>query len=247
MLLSEPKLKRRRHRSTPDRGPPDSRAPRTTSVPKPTAATRRRHPSVREANIGKILAATEPVFALHGYAGASMTKLARAAGIPKANLHYYFGTKEQLFRTVLERIVGGWLGEATVWLAPERHPADALANYVRAKMDMTRQRPHASRIFAAELLRGAPHIGGYLTGELSRCVARLAKVIEGWSARGWMDPVSPKHLLFDIWAMTQTYADFDVQILAVLGKKTLSGRDFKTATDTIVTLVLKGCGIRRPT
>lgn len=203
--------------------------------------------SVREANVGKILAATEPVFALHGYAGASMTKLAEAAGIPKSNLHYYFGTKEQLFRTVLEGIVGRWLDDAAVWIVPERHPAEALANYVRAKMEMTRQRPHASRIFAAELLSGAPHISGYLSGELRQCVARLSKVIEGWSARGLMDAVAPKHLLFDIWAMTQTYADFDVQILAVLDKKTLSDRDFRTATDTIVTLVLKGCGIRRPT
>ena len=174
-----------------------------------------------------------------------MTRLAEAAGMPKSNLHYYFGTKERLFRTVLEGIIGRWLDDAAVWIVPERHPAEALANYVRAKMEMTRRRPHASRIFAAELLRGAPHIGGYLRGELRQCVARLSSVIEGWSARGLMDAVPPGHLLFDIWAMTQTYADFEVQILAVLDKKSLSDRDFRTATDTVVRLVLRGCGIRR--
>jgi TetR/AcrR family transcriptional regulator len=237
--MSTSKTNRRRHASR------NQALPRTTSVLPAAGPTRRRRMSVREATIGKILAATEPVFALHGYAAASMTKLAHAAGIPKANLHYYFGTKEKLFRSVLEGIIGRWLDDAAVWIVPERHPSDALANYVRAKMAMTRQRPYASRIFAAELLSGAPHIGRYLTGELRRCAARLSTVIDGWSARGLMDAVHPQHLLFDIWAMTQTYADFDVQILAVLDKKTLSDRDFEAATETIVTLVLKGCGIRR--
>jgi TetR/AcrR family transcriptional regulator len=218
---------------------------RTASVPHGVPSTRRRQRSVREAKVAGILTAAEPVFALHGYAGASMTRLARAAGMPKANLHYYFGTKERLFRTVLEDIIGRWLDDAAIWIVPERHPAEALANYVRAKMAMTRRRPQASRIFAGELLRGAPHIGGYLTGELRRRVARLSTVIEGWSARGWMDPVPAPHLLFDIWAMTQTYADFDVQIMAVLGRRRLTERDFETATHTIITLVLKGCGIRR--
>jgi len=224
---------------------PSGRASRTASVPPAAPAMRRRRKTVREANMARILTATEPVFALHGYAGASMSRLAHAAGLPKANLHYYFGTKEHLFRAVLEGIVRRWLDDAALWIVPERHPAEALANYVRAKMAMTRRRPHASRIFAAELLRGAPHIRGYLSGELRLCVVRLTRVIEGWSARGWMDAVPAPHLLFDIWAMTQTYADFDAQITAVLGRKRLTERDFEAATHTIVTLVLKGCGIRR--
>jgi TetR/AcrR family transcriptional regulator len=237
VLLSTTKIIRRGNQA------PTSRRVRRAGTR--AAESARRRPSVREANIGKILTATEPVFAHMGYAGASMTKLAQAACMPKANLHYYFGTKEQLFRTVLEGIIGRWLEDAAVWIVPQRHPRDALSSYVRAKMAMTRQRPDASRIFAAELLCGAPHIGGYLTGELRRCVARLSKVIAGWSERGLMDAVNPQHLLFDIWAMTQTYADFDVQVMAVLGKRRLSERDFRAATDTIVTLVLKGCGIRR--
>jgi TetR/AcrR family transcriptional regulator len=113
-------------------------------------------------------------------------------------------------------------------------------------MRVTRERPDASRIFAAELLAGAPHLSAYLNGDLRRSVLRLTRVINGWAARGWMDAVSAPHLLFDIWAMTQTYADFDVQVLAVLDRKALTNRDFRTATDTIITLVLKGCGVRPP-
>jgi TetR/AcrR family transcriptional regulator len=201
-------------------------------------------PSIRQTSVEHILAATEPVFAKYGYEGATMAQLAAAAGLPKANLHYYFGTKEGLYRAVLEGILALWLDDAAEWIVPERHPAEGLNGYVRAKMAHSRERPDASRIFAGELLRGAPHIMMYLGIELRNRVTELASVIEGWTARGLMDAVHPVHLLFNIWAMTQTYADFDVQIRSVLGKVSIDDAEFAVATETVVAMVLKGCGVR---
>ena len=201
-------------------------------------------PSIRQTSVDHILAATEKVFAKYGFEGATMNQLAAAAGLPKANLHYYFGTKEGLYRAVLEGILALWLDDAAEWIVAERHPADGLAGYVRAKMAHSRERPDASRIFAGELLRGAPHIMMYLGIELRNRVTELAAVIEGWAARGLMGPMHPVHLLFNIWAMTQTYADFDVQICAVLGKVLIDDAEFAVAIETVVTLVLKGCGVQ---
>jgi TetR/AcrR family transcriptional regulator len=200
--------------------------------------------SIRHASVEHILAATEKVFSKYGFEGATMAQLAAASGLPKANLHYYFGTKERLYRAVLEGVLALWLDDAGEWIVAERHPAEGLAGYVRAKMKHSRLRPHASRIFAGELLRGAPHIMMYLGIELRNRVTELASVIEGWSARGLMDAVNPVHLLFNIWAMTQTYADFDVQIRAVLGKVVMDDAEFAVATETVVALVLKGSGVR---
>jgi TetR/AcrR family transcriptional regulator len=200
--------------------------------------------SIRRASRKHILAATEKVFARQGFEGATMVQLAAAAGLPKANLHYYFGTKEGLYRAVLEGILTLWLEDAATWLVPERHPADGLAGYVRAKMAHSRLHPDASRIFAGELLHGAPHIMLYLGVELRHRVTEFARVIAGWSANGLMDPINPVHLLFNIWAMTQTYADFDVQIRAVLGKVSIDDAEFAIATETVVVLVLKGSGVR---
>jgi TetR/AcrR family transcriptional regulator len=202
--------------------------------------------SIRQASMEHILAATEKVFAQYGFEGATMAQLAAATGLPRANLHYYFRTKDGLYRAVLERILALWLADAATWISPERHPAEGLAGYVRAKMAHSRLRPDASRIFAGELLRGAPHIMLYLGIELRRQVEALAAVIAGWSARGLMDPVDPFHLLFAIWAMTQTYADFDVQIRAVLGKVAIDDAEFAAATETVVALVLNGSGVRTP-
>jgi TetR/AcrR family transcriptional regulator len=196
--------------------------------------------------VERILAEAEKVFAEHGFEGATMTRLAAACGLPKANLHYYFGSKERLYRAVLEGILALWLKDATEWIVPERHPAQGLEGYVRAKMAHSRNRPHASRIFAGELLRGAPHIMLFLGIELRRVVNELDSVIQGWSARGLMRPVNPAHLLFNIWAMTQTYADFDVQIRAVLGKVAIDDAEYAVATETVVGLILNGCGVLAP-
>ena len=127
---------------------------------------------------------------------------------------------------------------------PERAPAEALAGYVRAKLADARQRPGASRIFAGEILRGAPLLMPYLTEELRRRVTEMGAAIEAWAARGQIEPIAPAHLFFAIWAMTQTYADFDVQIRAVLGPEADDDAIFAAAEATVTRLVLRGCGVR---
>jgi TetR/AcrR family transcriptional regulator len=206
--------------------------------------TRRPPGSKRLANEARILKAAEEVFAAAGFAGARTAAIAQRAGVPKANLHYYFGTKEALYRRLLETILEVWLGMGDS-IRPEADPAQAFAAYIAAKVEHSRRRPHASKVFANELLHGAPQLRGYFRHELRRWVAAKAKVIEGWVAAGRMAPVETRHLFFVIWAMTQTYADFDVQIAAVLGRRRLAARDYQAAAALVTRLVLRGAGLQR--
>jgi len=190
----------------------------------------------------KILAAAEEVFAENGFSGAAMSEIARRAGIPKPNLHYYCKTKEELYRRVMQRILDLWLGTADE-IQPESDPAEALAHYIAAKIDLARRRPLASRVFANELIHGAPLLSGFLETELRDWVERKAKVIDGWVKAGKMQPVDPKHLFFMIWAATQTYADFAVQIAAVLGRKSLKPADYDAAAKQTTEIALRGLGL----
>lgn len=199
----------------------------------------------RQRNEALILEAAEAVFAEAGFTGATMQAIAQRAGLPKANLHYYFGTKEALYRALLATNLDMWI-EAFDHIVLEREPADALAAYIRDKMYWSRVRPLASKVFANEVMHGAQQIEGYLSTKLRRMVADKAAVVEAWIAAGKMAPVDPVHLFFSLWAMTQTYADFDVQVRAVLGRDTLSDRDFAAATDHVVALTLRGCGLTPP-
>jgi TetR/AcrR family transcriptional regulator len=197
---------------------------------------------IRQANEALILAAAERVFAGAGFGGATMAAIAEASGLPKANLHYYFGSKQELYRTVLARTLEDWL-VPTHGITPKADPRMAIEQYIRAKMALSAQRPHASKVFANELLHGAPMLKTLLGTELRQLVMAKAAVINDWIGAGRMAPVDPVHLFFTIWAATQTYADFDVQVSAVLGRTQLSTQDHARATEHVVSLILRGCGL----
>lgn len=197
---------------------------------------------IRQANEALILAAAERVFAGAGFGGATMAAIAEAAGLPKANLHYYFGSKQELYRTVLARILEDWL-VPTHGITAAADPRTAIERYIRAKMALSAQRPHASQVFANELLHGAPVVKTLLATELREMVAAKAAVLDGWIAAKRMAPVDSVHLFFTIWAATQTYADFEVQVRAVLGRPELTAQDHARATEHVVSLILRGCGL----
>lgn len=190
----------------------------------------------------KILRAAEEVFARTGFAGARIADIALSTGIPKPTILYYFKTKETLYKAVLGRILALWLSETDI-IRSEVAPEVALDRYVRAKMTLTAARPAASRIFASELLSGAPHIRDYLQTELRELIATKSRVITRWIEEGRMAQVDPPHLFFTIWAATQTYADFSQQVCAVLGVDHLDTEHQKRAENHVVTLILRGCGL----
>lgn len=193
----------------------------------------------------RILDAAESVFAEAGFNGATTAEIARRAGIPKANLHYYFKTKDDLYQQVLTGIVNTWLHTADE-ITAEADPAHALAHYITAKIELAREQPIPSRVFANEVIHGAPHLGTYLGSELRSWVEAKAKVIRGWITAGKMREVDPRHLLFMIWASTQTYADFAAQISAVLGRDQLSQQEYKAVARQVTEIILRGCGLTPP-
>jgi TetR/AcrR family transcriptional regulator len=197
---------------------------------------------IRQENEAQILRAAEHVFARAGFAGATMADIALRAGMPKSNLHYYFRTKQELYRAVLAHTLQLWLSETDI-ISADRTPRAALEHYIRAKMRLSASHPDASRVFANELLHGAPEIGGVLREALRELVARKAMVIRSWIESGRMAQVDPYHLFFTIWAATQTYADFEAQVCAVLGVSQLDKQDFDRATEHLVALLLRGCGL----
>ena len=206
---------------------------------RPTRAPRKG--AVRRSNEARILRAAECVFARAGFAGARVAAIAALAGVPKANLHYYFKSKRDLYRAVLDNILRLWLSETDA-IRKDADPRAALDSYLRAKMRFSRLYPEASRVFANEIIHGAPEIGKYLRTELKALVDEKSAVFEHWIAQGRLAPLDPRHLFFAIWAVTQTYADFTAQIQAVLGVRAVTDAAFAAATEQVVGLILRGCG-----
>ncbi|QDL93449.1 TetR family transcriptional regulator [Paroceanicella profunda] len=170
---------------------------------------------IQRENEEKILDAALEVFSAEGFRGSTIDRIAQEAGMSKPNLLYYFRSKEEIYRAVLDATLDGWL-DPLRRMDPAGEPLEEIRAYLRRKLEMSRENPRASRLFANEVIRGAPLIVEELTGALKALVDEKAAVIEGWIAAGRLAPVDPRHLLFAIWATTQHYADFQVQVQAVL-------------------------------
>ena len=197
---------------------------------------------IRRENQERILKAAERMFAETGFAGATIAGIAAKAGLPKANVHYYFPTKGDLYRALLSDILEMWLAPLDR-IRADADPATALTDYIRAKMEASRTRPLASKVYANEILHGAIHIRNFLSEDLKKLVDEKAAVLDGWIAEGRMAAVDTHHVFFMIWAITQHYADFDTQIRHVLGRPRLSRTDFEHITAELSKIVLRGLGV----
>ncbi len=198
---------------------------------------------IRVDNQAKILEAAELEFAQSGYSGASIMSIAKRAGLPRPNVHYYFANKLELYSKVLMDVLSLW-NEAFDLITVDDDPAQAIGNYIHAKVMYSKTNPLASKIFANELIHGAPNLSEYLNEDYRVWLSGKSKVIQAWIDQGKMDSVDPYHLILLIWASTQHYADFSVQVSAVLAKPKLEDEDFDTAARNLCHIILKGCGLK---
>ncbi len=194
---------------------------------------------IQALNEVRIMAAAETVFAEHGFRGATVDEIARCAEMSKPNLLYYFHNKEALYRAVLEHTLDIWL-KPLAEIDADKDPETEIRRYIARKIEASRKYPNASRIFASEMLRGAPVLGDYLRGALKALVARKCAVIERWIAEKKLAPIDPIHLIFMIWATTQHYADFAVQVKAVWGKGALRTKEFDRIEEAVSAIILRG-------
>ncbi len=195
-------------------------------MPPPRAATR-----IQTRNRAAILDAALEVFSAQGFRGATVDQIASAAGLSKPNLLYYFPSKEAIHNALLEQLLDTWL-DPLRGLDAQGEPLREILAYVRRKLEMSRDFPRESRLFANEIVQGAPRIHAALTGELKSLVDTKVQLIEAWIKAGEIARVHPYHLIFSIWSLTQHYADFDVQIRAVLTDED----PFHSAPDFLETL-----------
>lgn len=190
---------------------------------------------IQQKNSETILEAALEVFSAHGFRGATLDQIAEVAGLSKPNLLYYFPSKEAIHTALLGRLLDTWLDPLRA-MDPSGDPLTEIMAYVRRKLEMSRDFPRESRLFANEILQGAPHMRPAIEGELKALVDAKTSVLQGWMAAGKIAEVPPAHLIFSIWALTQHYADFDVQVRAVLGP----GHDpFAEATAFLETLFMR--------
>lgn len=210
----------------------------TDTKPKPAKLNSEQR--IRTRNEARILQSAVELFSRKGFDGTRIAEIAKASDLPKANVYYYFATKEAIYTRLIEGVLAGW-DEALEHIDPELEPREALSLYIAAKLEYSRKHASESRFFANEMLRGGRFLSRRQKQHMKDITHERARVIKGWIDQGKIVRVDPNHFLIVLWSATQFYADFSAVAAATLEKKSLSASDYETARSTIVEVILNNC------
>lgn len=189
-----------------------------------------------------ILNAALDEFINHGYRGATVQSIADNAGLPKANVLYYFQNKENIYHAVLERTLDMWdqgIGD----IVYEDGPKVAIEKFIAAKVRMSFNNPKSSKIYAMEIIQGAQHLKEFARTYLRQWVREKSKIFQQWIDEGRMADVNPINLIFLIWSSTQHYSDFETQILTIMNRADYEEEDVEQVTQFLTAFILRGLNI----
>lgn len=205
----------------------------------PEKKTSKRQPAIRASNTRHIIAVAEILFAEKGYNGTTTQEIANRAKLPKANIHYYFKTKQDLYRVVLMDILNAWMQDADIFEI-STDPRVVLTTYIREKMQHSFSRPHGSKVWAMEIIQGGPVMGKEIRKALLAWDKKVTQKIQAWVDLGLIHSIDPQNLLNIIWAGTQYFADYDYQVKVLNGNKSLSKIQREKAIADVTQMVLRG-------
>ena len=194
---------------------------------------------VRLDSTRKIIVAAEQVFSQKGFEGATTREIADRAGLPKANVHYYFSTKEDLYVQVLKDVLAEWIIDAEIFDSSD-DPETVFRAYIGKKIHHSFTRPHGSKVWAMEVIGGGKVFDVHLKASLLKWNAKKINQINRWIEQEKLRKVDAQYLLYAIWAMTQHYADFEYQTRIINGGQSLNVAQSEEIVENIVQLVLRG-------
>lgn len=206
-----------------------------------TSLHRSQH-NIRAHNQAIILHAAEEEFVLQSYRGATMQGIADRAGLPKANIHYYFKNKKNLYKVVLRSIIEEW-NEGLITMTVDSDPKAVIEKFLRTKLHQAFVNPNRHKLFALEVIGGAPHLHDFMSTTMQEWALDKIEVMKTWHSQGKISIADPMQLLILIWATTQRYAEFETEIVGLMQKDTYDKEDEARAADFLVPFILRGCGI----
>ena len=210
--------------------------------PAPEAPAHRSQQDIRAQNQALILAAAEEEFVLQSYRGATMQGIADRAGLPKANIHYYFKNKKNLYKAVLHSIIQEW-NEGLVTMTVDSDPKTVIEKFVRTKLHQAFVNPNRHKLFALEVIGGAPHLHDFMSTTMQEWALDKIEVMKTWHEQGKIGIADPLQLLILIWATTQRYAEFETEIVGLMQKSAYDEQDEARAAEFLVPFILRGCGL----
>ena len=193
----------------------------------------------RERTLENIHAAAIAEFSEKGFQGATTQAIARRAGLKKAQLHYYIAGKKELYEELLQKVLKVW-GDIIQFDPTLSEPDAVLSRYIRNKLNFSFDQPELSRIFTSEVLGGGHYLHKYWPQATANITGK-ENLIQGWIAQQKIRPLDARLFIMHIWAVTQYYADFAVQVKHMYGDFEGDNAAREHIIAEVTTLILNGC------
>ena len=194
---------------------------------------------IQQRNRREIVDAVIDVIAEHGFDGATMDLISAKAGLSRTNIHYYFKSKDELFREAIVQTHKVW-GDLWTDLDENGNPHNELRKYIKGKLRASWEQPKLSRVFAAEIMRGAPMSRHLMQDEMRKMFDGACDTLRNWMQQGYLAKIDPLHVFITIWGATQYYADFDLVVKLIWDKDKFDDDDFEAAAEAVSTIIMKG-------
>ena len=194
---------------------------------------------VRNRNERKIISAAEKLFSEKGYNTATIQEIANSIDIPKANIHYYFPTKRDLYLAVIMNLRDLWKNDVDI-IMNENDARGALSAYVRSLLDLSFDNPHAHKIWNWEMMRGAKNLTPEIKRSMRKRHEKETKLIQSWIDAGQIIPIEPQNLLYFLWGITTHFSYQRDQVKILNGNKHLSKKQREKVYQDAVNMVLRG-------
>lgn len=221
---------------------PMTQISKAKASPASESVVHRNQHDIRAQNQAVILTAAEEEFVLKSYRGATMQGIADRAGLPKANVHYYFKSKTNLYKVVLRAIIQEW-NDGLVTMTLDSDPRTVIEKFVRTKLHQAFANPNRHKLFALEVIGGAPHLHDFMSTAMKDWALDKTQVMKIWHEQGKIAIADPLQLLILIWATTQRYAEFETEIVGLMQKSAYDETDEARAADFLIPFILRGCGL----
>ncbi len=188
----------------------------------------------------RIVATAEDIFAEQGLAGARMDEIARAAKVNKALLYYYFRSKEELHRFVLETLLSqlsARVGEAVTDMPSASKRLSAMVNNF---FDFVLAHPNYPRLIQREIMSRGPNMG-WIVSEYYRPLHRwLVRLIEEGISAGEFRRVDARNAAVTVVAIMVHYFSAAPVLRQVLGHDPLRPREVAKRREAVHDFLVHG-------
>ncbi|MGC6417408.1 MAG: TetR/AcrR family transcriptional regulator [Bradymonadia bacterium] len=149
----------------------------------------------------KLIELARQVFASAGYAGASLSRIAEAAGIRKASLYHHFDTKEALYLAVMDDVIADLQGVFVEAVASQGDFVYRLDEAAQAAISYLARQPDAAKILLREMVDGGPFVQAHGAQAINFTLAVAAQFFEAGMDAGTFKRQDPLQLTLAISGM----------------------------------------------